>query len=105
MASQTTPTIAIDTNAPVYAQCQQEEQTMKFTIDIDSELYQAARAKADEEGKPFADLVEDALRTHLGKPLPFKLKWKTMRGELVPGADLHDLDSLYDLMYSPDNDS
>ena len=74
---------------------------MKTTIDINDELYQAAKSKADAEGKLLVDLVEDALREYLHKPLPFRLKWKTMRGELMLGVDIHDLDSLYDLMYGP----
>ncbi len=72
---------------------------MKTTIHIDDDLYQAAKSKADAEGKLLVDLVEDALREFLCKPEPYKLKWKTTRGELMPGVDLHDMDSLYDLMY------
>ena len=105
MASLTETPIAIDTNVLVHAQRQQEEQAMKITIDIDDELYEAAKAKAEAEGKLFAASVEDALRESLGKPPPFKLRWKPMRGELMPGVDIHDLDSLYDLMYSPDEDN
>ena len=74
---------------------------MKTTIDINDELYQEAQSRADAEGKLLVELVEDALWEYLHKPLPFKLKWKTTRGELMPGVDLHDLDSLYDLMYGP----
>ena len=73
--------------------------SMKTTIDIDDELYQAAKSKADAEGKLLVDLVEDALREFLRKPKPYKLEWITTRGELMPGVDFHDLDSLYDLMY------
>ena len=76
--------------------------SVKTTIDINDELYQAAKSKADAEGKLLVDLVEDALREFLRKPKPYKLEWITTRGELMPGVDLHDLDSLYDLMYGLD---
>lgn len=71
---------------------------MKTTIDIDDELYQAAKSRADAEGKPLVDLVEEALREFLCKPEPYKLKWITTGGELKPGVDISSRDSLYDAM-------
>ena len=72
---------------------------MKTTIEIDERLYQGAMKRAEDGDRSFSDMVEAALRVYLRDSLPFDLKWVTTRGELMPGIDIHDLDSLYDLMY------
>jgi len=74
---------------------------MRTTIDINDELMRHAKKKAAHDGVSFRDVVEDALRRYLSeKPAAsgYKLKWTTESGELMPGVDLDDRDSLFDLM-------
>jgi hypothetical protein len=74
---------------------------MQITIDLNDELMRKAEKKAADDGIPLRDLVEDALRRYLSeKPgaSGYKLKWTTEKGELMPGVDLDDRDSLLDLM-------
>jgi hypothetical protein len=70
-------------------------------MEISDELFRLAKKKAADEGIPFRDVVEAALRLYLtarprGKG--YKLKWKTVRGKLQPGVNLDDRDALFDLM-------
>jgi hypothetical protein len=74
---------------------------MKITIDLNDELMRQAEKKAADDGVTLRDVVEDALRRYLAeKPGPsgYKLKWTTEKGELMPGVDLDDRDSLRDIM-------
>ena len=74
---------------------------MKITIDLNDELIRHAEKKAADDGVPLRDVVEDALRRYLSeKPgaSGYKLKWTTEKGELMPGVDLDDRDSLRDIM-------
>jgi len=74
---------------------------MRTTIDINDELMRHAKQRAANDGVPLRDIVEDALRRYLSeKPAAtgYKLKWTTESGELMPGVDLDDRDSLFDLM-------
>jgi hypothetical protein len=74
---------------------------MQITIDLNDELMRKAEKQAADDGIPLRDLVEDALRRYLSeKPgaSGYKLKWTTEKGELMPGVDLDDRDSLLDLM-------
>ena len=76
---------------------------MRTTIDINDELMRHAKKRAANDGVPLRDVVEDALRRYLSdKPAAtgYKLKWTTETGELMPGVDLDDRDSLFDLMDS-----
>ena len=74
---------------------------MRTTMDISDDLMRRAKKKAADDGVPLRDVVEDALRRYLSeKPAAsgYKLKWTTESGELMPGVDLDDRDSLFDLM-------
>ncbi len=74
---------------------------MRTTLDIDDHLYQAAKVKAAKEGKTLTRVVEEALREHVapkGPSKPFKLRWVTERGQLLPGVNIDDRDSLYEIM-------
>ena len=74
---------------------------MRTIVDINDELMRLAEKKATEDGIPLRDVLEDALRLYLAeKPAAsgYKLKWTTESGELMPGVDLDDRDSLFDLM-------
>ncbi len=74
---------------------------MRTTLNIDEDLYRAAKIKAAQEGKTLTRIVEEALREHLRPPKPskrFRLKVITERGELLPGVNIDDRDSLYEIM-------
>jgi hypothetical protein len=74
---------------------------MRTTIDINDELMRHAKKRAANDGVPLRDVVEDALRRYLSeKPAAtgYRLKWTTESGEMMPGVDLDDRDSLFDLM-------
>ena len=74
---------------------------MRTTIEINDELFRAAKRRAAEEGLPLRRVVEAALRSFLGKPNKrekYTLQWSTERGRLQPGVRLEDRDALFDLM-------
>ena len=74
---------------------------MRTTMDISDELMRRAKKKAADDGVPLRDVMEAALRRYLSeKPVAngYKLRWTTEKGELMPGVDLDDRDSLFDLM-------
>lgn len=75
---------------------------MRTTLVIDDELLKQAKKRAVDQGETLSALVETALREKLAAPdvpgKPFKLRWKTMKGKPLPGVNLDDRDSLYDLM-------
>jgi hypothetical protein len=46
-------------------------------------------------------VVENALRTYLGKPKgrkDYQLRWHSERGRILPGVRLDDRDTLFDVM-------
>lgn len=74
---------------------------MRTTIEIGDELMRRAKKKAADEGVPLRNVVEAALRRYLSeRPAAsgYKLKWTTEKGTLMPGVDLDDRDSLFDIM-------
>lgn len=74
---------------------------MRTTIDINDELLREAKKKAARDGTTLRDVVEAALRAHLGGRSPnkrYKLQWRTERGRLRPNVRLDDRDALFDLM-------
>lgn len=74
---------------------------MRTTMDLPDELLRRAKKRAADERIPLRDVVEAALREYLsGKPKStgYKFKWTPDKGELLPGVDLDDRDSLFDIM-------
>ncbi|MBI2058602.1 MAG: DUF2191 domain-containing protein [Nitrospirae bacterium] len=75
---------------------------MRTTLDLDDGLVRAAKRRALEAGTTLTRVIEDALRLVLRPPAkkqkPFRLKLLTFKGELRPGVDLSDRDSLYEIM-------
>ncbi|MCF8052670.1 MAG: type II toxin-antitoxin system VapB family antitoxin [Desulfobacterales bacterium] len=75
---------------------------MRTTIDIDDTLLAEAKKRAIEQNTSLRKVVETALRESLSRqnrpPKPFHLKWRTVRGHLVPGVDIADRDSVYERM-------
>ena len=74
---------------------------MRTTLDINDELFRKAKRRAADEGTPFRDVVESALRAYLAGRRgqgPYKLRWQAEKGRLQPGVILDDRDALFDLM-------
>ncbi len=75
---------------------------MRTTLDLDDALLHAARKRAAERGKTLTAVVEEALAALLASRPPaarkYRLRWKTHKGRLLPGVNLADRDSLYDIM-------
>jgi Arc/MetJ family transcription regulator len=74
---------------------------MRTTIDLNDELLREAKRRAVQEGQTLRELVEAALRRHLGRGgrrQAYRLRWGTERGRLQPGVTLDDRDALFDLL-------
>ena len=75
---------------------------MRTTIEIGDELFRQAKRRAADDHVTLREIVEKALRGYLG-PRPrrkkYKLRWGPgQKGRLMPGVDLDDRDSLYEIM-------
>jgi hypothetical protein len=74
---------------------------MRTTVDLSDDLMRRAKKKAADDGVPLRDVVEAALRSYLSHrsaETGYKFQWTTESGELMPGIDLDDRDSLFDIM-------
>jgi Arc/MetJ family transcription regulator len=74
---------------------------MRTTIDITDELLRQAKKRAAEDRVPLRQVVESALRVYLGRQKgsgTYRLKWRAEHGQLQPGVDLDDRNSLFDAM-------
>ena len=74
---------------------------MKTTLNLNDAILKAAKRRAIEENLTLTRVLEDALHQYLRPPVPrgrFRLRILTRKGDLVPGVDLEDRDSLYDRM-------
>lgn len=74
---------------------------VRTTIEINDQLFRAAKRQAAERGTSLREVVDAALRQHLGKTKGasgYALRWATESGKLLPGVDLTDRDALFDLM-------
>jgi hypothetical protein len=74
---------------------------MRTTIEIGDELFRRAKSRAANEGATFRAIVETALNLYLSKGsrnTPYRLRWRTESGRLLPGVRLDDRDSLFDVM-------
>ena len=74
---------------------------MRTTIEINDQLFRAAKRQAADRGTSLREVVDAALRQHLGKtkgPSGYALQWATETGKLQAGVDLTDRDALFDLM-------
>ncbi len=75
---------------------------MRTTLNFDDRLIRSAKVRAAADGETLTRLIERAIRTYLERPSrqdpPFKLKLVTKRFRTLPGVDLADRKSLYDIM-------
>jgi hypothetical protein len=71
-------------------------------IDIADELMRTAKKRAADEDTTLRELVDRALRQYLTDApaqKKFKLRWKPLPpARLLPGVDLEDRNSLYEVM-------
>ena len=74
---------------------------MRTTVDTTDDLLRRAKQRAADERGPLREIFEAALRASLsGQPKAggYKLRWTTEEGALMPGVDLDDRVSLFDIM-------
>ena len=75
---------------------------MRTTLSLDEDLMRKVKRRAVDTDQTVSAMVETALRDLLereSKPRkkhPFR--WVTVKGRLLPGVDLTDRNSLYDIM-------
>ena len=78
---------------------------MRTTIDLRDELLRQAKKKAADEGSTLRDVVERALQSYLAPRRGrerYKLRWRTEKGQMLPGVNLDDRDALFELMEGKD---
>jgi hypothetical protein len=75
---------------------------MRTTLDLPDELVREIKRRAVDSGRTMTEELEDVLREGLRRAAPagkpFRLRFPTVKGELQPGVDLADRDSLFDIM-------
>ena len=73
---------------------------MRTTIDIPDPLFRLAKQRAADEGVSLREIVLRALQRQLGgtRRTGYRFRWRTEKGRLLPGVDLNDRRSLYDVM-------
>ena len=74
---------------------------MRTTIELDDPLFRQLKIEAARRGESLRKVVNDCLRQGLAAPRKRKkyvFRWKTERGQILPGVRLDDRNSLYDLM-------
>ncbi|PYQ58667.1 MAG: DUF2191 domain-containing protein [Acidobacteria bacterium] len=73
----------------------------RTTLDLSDDVLREAKKRAAAEGKTLREIVETALRGHLGgktKRGRYALRWRSERGRLRAGVRIDDRDALLDLM-------
>ncbi len=79
---------------------------MRTTLNFDDRLIRAAKSRAAQDGEPLTRLIERALRNYLEPPRrreePFRLELLTKKTRTLPGVDLDDRNSLYEIMEGRD---
>jgi hypothetical protein len=75
---------------------------MRTTIEIDDRVFRELKREAAELGTTLRKVVNDRLSRSVHAPKPrekYKFKWKVdPRGKMLPGVQLNDRKSLFDLM-------
>ena len=77
---------------------------VRTTLSLDEDLIREVKRRAVETDQTVSAMVEAALRDLLEreskprKKRPFR--WVTVKGRLLPGVDLMDRNSVYDIMES-----
>ena len=73
---------------------------MRTTLDLDPDVYRAAKLRAAQDDMTLTRVVEAALRAYVAPEprKPFKLKAITKRGRLMPDVDIDNRDDLCRVM-------
>ncbi len=75
---------------------------MRTTLSLDEDLVREVKRRAVEKNQTVSATVEAALRDLLHRdsrpPAKRRFNWVTVKGRLLPGVDLTDRGSLYDVM-------
>jgi hypothetical protein len=75
---------------------------MRTTLNIQDDLMRRVKKHASETGATITEVVEQALRAAVAGQAPRKNRytfvWKPVPGRTLPGIDLADRDSLYEVM-------
>lgn len=74
---------------------------MKTTLNLDDQLFRAAKKLAAERGITLTQVVEDALRAALApaaQKKPYRLRMFTVKGKGPLPVDVADRNALYDWM-------
>ena len=74
---------------------------MRTTVHVNDELLRQAKRRAADEGATLKAVFEEALRAYLATPVSrtgYVFRWRTEKGRLMPGVDLDDRDTLFDIM-------
>ena len=74
---------------------------MRTTVEINDELFRRAKRRAADSGETLRAVIEAALRSYLGDGPAnggYSLSWRPESGRIMPGVQLDDRDSLFDLM-------
>jgi hypothetical protein len=72
----------------------------RTTLVIEDGLLRQIKKKAAEEGRSFQSLANDLLRRALAMTThkPYRLDWEGWDAEQLPGVNILDRDTLFDLM-------
>ncbi len=76
---------------------------VRTTIVLDEELMKRLRLLAATRGGGLSRTIADLVRAGLKREgedqrAPYRFRWRTYRGRLLPGVNIQDRDRLYDLM-------
>ena len=75
---------------------------MRTTLNIQDDLMRRVKKRASETGATITEVVEQALRASVVGQAPrrdrYTFVWKPVPGRTLPGIDLADRDSLYEVM-------
>jgi hypothetical protein len=77
---------------------------MKTTLNLDDQLFRAAKKLAADRGITLTQVVEDALRAALTPPVqkkPYRLRMFTVKGKSALPVDVADRNVLYDWLETP----
>jgi predicted transcriptional regulator len=79
---------------------------MRTTLNIQDDLMRRVKKRAAETGTTLTEIVEQALRAAVAGQAPrrdrYTFVWRPVAGRTLPGIDLADRDSLYEVMERPE---
>ena len=76
---------------------------MDVTIpDLDVDAYEAMRARAVLEGRTVSELINDAIRAYLARPVPGTRSWRELIAEPFPPGNDNLSSEIDDILYGGD---